>query len=216
MRSFKHHISATSHLDEIRIPLPKSLVSRLQEGISKFDIELDELFVETPPKNSSKQSLYELQELEKLAKSGFCSELIEMPIIGIVESIMDSNEIHLAEPSRRKLVGVLHDVRTACLELQYRYGRIRPRKLAEVVGIKLPTTYSHQDSTPSYPSTRSTQMEFISLYMGERFEKLEKTLSNTAEEVNSALMRSALNYRSDIEASKELARYLFNSLKRKM
>jgi hypothetical protein len=217
MRSFKYHLLSAQELDALCFgAAPKSVVRRLQEGISKFEIEVDDLFVDTPPNNSSKRTKYELEELAKLSKPGYHSGLVELPILGITQALLDENYLHLPDPSRKRMVSILHDVRTACLALQYEYRRIRPRSLAEHYGISLPDTYKDQDSTPSYPSTRSTQVAFLALYLGERFGKLEDDLYRLSEETDAALMASALHYRSDIEASHELARYLFTTLKRKL
>jgi len=217
MRSFKHHLLSAQELDALRFDAaPKSVVRRLQEGISKFEIDVSDLFVDTPPANSSKRTKYELEELATLAKPGFSSGLIEMPILGIVQSLLDESGLHLPDPSRKRMVSVLHDVRTACLALQYEYRRVRPRVLADQYGISLPDTYKDQDATPSYPSTRGTQIAFLALYLGERFAKIEDELYRLSEETDRSLMVSALHYRSDIEASHELARYLFNALKRKL
>jgi hypothetical protein len=217
MRSFKKHLSSIQELDSLRIAsTPKSISRRLDEGISKFEIDLSDLFVDTPPLNSSKRTKYELEELVRLAKPGYASGLLEMPSIQSVQSVLDENNVHLPEPSRKRAVAVLHDVRTACLALQYQYGRVRPRTIAEHYGISLPDTYKDQDGTPSYPSTRSTQMSFLALYLGERFVKLQDELYRLSEETDAALMASALHFRSDIEASHELARYLFTTLKRKL
>ena len=217
MRSFKHHLSATRELDSLRFTsAPKSIRRRLDEGISRFEVDISDLFVDTPPLNSSKRTKYELEELAKLAKPGFSSVFIEMPTIGLAQSVLDEHSTHLPEPSRKRMVSVLHDVRTACLALQYQYGRARPRIIAEHYGMSLPDTYKDQDKTPSYPSTRSTQISFLALYLGERFVKLQDQLYRLSEETDAALLASALHYRSDIEASHELARYLFNTLKRKL
>lgn len=217
MRSFKHHLTTSQDLDSLRFgSTPKPVVRRLQEGISKFEIDVTDLFVDTPPSNSSKRTKYELEELAKLSKSRFNSGLVEFPTIGLAQSVLDEHGVHLPDPSRKRIVSVLHDVRTACLALQYQYGRVRPRVLADHYGVSLPDTYKDQDATPSYPSTRSTQVAFLALYLGERFVKLENALYRLSEETDAALMASALNYRSDIEASHELARYLFTTLKRKL
>lgn len=217
MRSFKTHLSSAKELDALRVgSIPKQVVRRLEEGLSKFEIDLDDLFVDTPPANSSKRTKYELEELAKLSKPGFQSGLVEMPIMQIAQAILDENDVHLPDPSRKRMVTVLHDVRTACLALQYEYRRVRPRTLAEHYSISLPDTYKDQDATPSYPSTRSTQIAFLALYLGERFVKIENDLYRMSEETDAALMASALHYRSDIEASHELARYLFTTLKRKL
>jgi hypothetical protein len=217
MRSFKHHLLSVQQLDALRFDAaPKTVIRRLDEGLSKFEIDISDLFVDTPPTNSSKRSKYELEELAKLAKPGFYSGLVELPVMEIVQVILDEHNLHLPDPSRKRMVSVLHDVRTACLALQYEYRRIRPRTLAEHYGISLPDTYKNQDSTPSYPSIRSTQMSFLTLYLGERFTKIEDDMYRLSEETDAALMASALHYRSDIEASHELARYLFSVLKRKL
>jgi hypothetical protein len=217
MRSFKHHLLSAQELDALRFgAAPKPVIRRLQEGISKFEIDVSELFVDTPPSNSSKRTKYELEELSKIAKPGFYSGLVELPVMGLVQAVLDESDTHLPDPSRKRMVAVLHDVRTACLALQYQYARVRPRSLAEHYGISLPDTYKEQDATPCYPSTRSTQVAFLALYLGERFVKLENELHRLSEETDAALMASALHYRSDIEASHELARYLFNTLKRKL
>ena len=217
MRSFKHHLSTAQELDALRFgATPKAVIRRLEEGISKFEIGVSDLYVDAPPTNSSKRTKYELDELVKLAKPGFASGLVELPIMNLVQALLDENDLHLPDPSRKRMVSVLHDVRTACLALQYEYRRIRPRSLAEHYGISLPDTYKVQDATPSYPSTRGTQVAFLALYLGERFGKLEDDLYRLSEETDAALMASALHYRSDIEASHELARYLFTTLKRKL
>jgi len=217
MRSFKHHLLSAQELDALRgNAAPKAVIRRLEEGISKFETDVSDLFVDTPPKNSSKQTKYELEELAKIAKPGFSSGLVELPILEIVQSLLNENNLYLPDPSRKRMGSVLHDVRTGCLALQYEYRRLRPRALAEHYNISLPDTYKHQDSTPSYPSTRSTQVAFLALYLGERFVKLEDDLHQLSQETDAALMASALHYRSDIEASHELARYLFNTLKRKL
>lgn len=217
MRSFKHHLLSAQELDALSFAsVPKPVVRRLEEGISKFEIDVDDLFVDSPPSNSSKRTKYELEELAKLAKPGYFSGLIELPVMGLAQALLDENSLHLPDPSRKRMVAVLHDVRTACLALQYEYRRVRPRTLAEHYGISLPDTYKDQDVTPSYPSTRSTQVSFLALYLGERFAKLEDDLHRLSQETDAALMASALHYRSDIEASHELARYLFTTLKRKL
>jgi hypothetical protein len=217
MRSFKHHLSTAQELDALCFgAAPKPVVRRLQEGISKFEIDVSDLFVDHPPSNSSKRTKYELEELAKLSKPGFHSGLIELPVMEITQALLDENGLHLPDPSRKRMVSVLHDVRTACLALQYEYRRIRPRSLAEHYRISLPDTYKDQDATPSYPSTRSTQVAFLALYLGERFAKIENDLHRLSQETDAALMASALHYRSDIEASHELARYLFTTLKRKL
>jgi hypothetical protein len=217
MRSFKHHLSTAQELDALHFgATPKAVVRRLEEGISKFEIDVSDLYVDAPPTNSSKRTKYELEELVKLAKPGFSSGLIELPVMNLVQALLDENDLHLPDPSRKRMVSVLHDVRTACLALQYEYRRIRPRALAEHCGISLPDTYKDQDANPSYPSTRGTQVAFLALYLGERFGKLEDDLYRLSEETDAALMASALHYRSDIEASHELARYLFTTLKRKL
>ena len=217
MRSFKTHLSSAKELDALRFgSAPKQVIRRLEEGLSKFEIGLDDLFVDVPPTNSSKRTKYELEELAKLAKPGYYSGLIELPVMGLVQAVLDERDMHLPDPSRKRMVTVLQDVRTACLSLQYQHGRIRPRGLAEHYGISLPDTYKDQDATPSYPSTRSTQVAFLALYLGERFAKIENDLYRLSEETDAALMASALHYRSDIEASHELARYLFTTLKRKL
>jgi len=217
MRSFKHHLLSAQELDALRgNNASKAVIRRLEEGISKFETDVSDLFVDAPPKNSSKQTKYELEELAKLSKQKKYSNLVELPIIEITQTILNENDLHLPDPSRKRMGSVLHDVRTACLALQYEYRRVRPRVLADHYGISLPDTYKDQDSTPSYPSTRSTQVAFLALYLGERFAKLENDMHQLSEKTDAALMESALHYRSDIEASHELARYLFNTLKRKL
>jgi len=217
MRSFKHHLSTAQELDALRFSTtPKAVIRRLEEGISKFEIDVSDLYVDAPPTNSSKRTKYELEELVKLAKPGFTSGFIELPIMNLAQALLDENNLHLPDPSRKRMVSVLHDVRTACLALQYEYRRVRPRVLADHYGISLPDTYKDQDATPSYPSTRGTQIAFLALYLGERFAKLENDLYRLSEETDRSLMASALHYRSDIEASHELARYLFTTLKRKL
>ena len=217
MRSFRQHLGKNGKLDDMRVAPPsRSVLSRLDEGVSKFEIDLDDIYLDNTPLNSSKRAQYELEELAKLTRSECNTALIETPILALVGGVLDEHGVYIPEPSRKRMIGVLYDVRTACLSLQYHHGRVRPRTLAEVYGIKLPPTYCEKDTTPSYPSTRSTQFSFLALYLGERFPNHEEDFIKLSEDLDRSLMSSALHYRSDIESSHELARYLFNALKRKM
>ena len=93
MRSFKHHLSTAQELDALHFgATPKAVVRRLEEGISKFEIDVSDLYVDAPPTNSSKRTKYELEELVKLAKPGFSSGLIELPVMNLVQALLDEND----------------------------------------------------------------------------------------------------------------------------
>lgn len=217
MKSFKHHLLSAKELNALRITrIPKPLAARISEGITRFEVGLSDLYLADPPLNSSKRTKYELEELAKHGNRNHNPNLIELKVSHLLSALFDEHSVHLPAPSYKRMNTVLREVRTACTTLQYQYGRIRPRVLAAHYGITLPDTYKHHDATPSYPSTRSTQMAFLELYLGERLPKLEPHLHTLSQDTDRSLLCSALHYRSDIEASHELARYLFTALKRKL
>lgn len=217
MHSFKNHLITTRELDSLRFTASKpSIKKRIDEGISRFEIGLDDVYVSDPPTNSSKVTKYEIEELAKLSRGIVDRVLIEAPIREMLDQVFVESSVYVPEPTRKRLFSVLYDVKTTCLALQYEHRRVRPRVIAESYGVTLPDTYKALENSPSYPSTRSTQLAFLALYLGERFAGIEPHITDLSQRVDDSLMRSCLHYRSDIDASHELARYLFTATKRKL
>jgi hypothetical protein len=216
MRCFKQHSDTSKALDALRHSAVTSRVGkRLSEGVSAFDVELPDVYLDAPPQNSSTRTKYELEELVKLKGKLFLPNLIEASMREIVGSVLEDHGIRLPELSQKRLFSALYDVRTVCFAVQYEHRRPRPRVVAPHYGVVLPDTYKAYDNTPSYPSARSVQMAFVELYLGDRRPELESSLHELTQQTDHALMCTGCHYRSDIEASHELARQLFTTLKRK-
>lgn len=216
MRCFKQHSDTSKTLDALRHPVVTSRIGkRLNEGVSAFEVELREVYLDAPPQNSSTRTKYELEELVKLKGKSCLPNLIEASLREVVGSVLEDHGVCLPELSQKRLFSALYDVRTVCFAVQYEHRRPRPRVVAPHYGVALPDTYKAYDNTPSYPSTRSTQMAFVELYLSDRRPDLETSLHELAQQTDHALMCTGCHYRSDIEASHELARQLFTTLKRK-
>lgn len=172
--------------------------------------------LESPPLNSSKQTLQELQELSDITKNidDNDKKLIDIvdkdPITFFLPVLKDYG----LEFPKKEFDSIYKPVYDLIMVIKYFYNRPRPYQLASKFDIKINVTTTKTHQTPSYPSGHTAYAELAKQLILYKyvdkvpFDRVDRIVRLTGE----ARMKQGIHYRSDIIAGQKLISMIFPHL----
>jgi hypothetical protein len=190
--------------------------------MAKSDL-LDDVFAKFSdlvlPKNGSNQILKDLQNVSNAVNSLKENEkelgyyrAIDKNLYVVFQDWCARRGFE-TENLKDKLEPILIDVNALIYKLKYHYQRIRPKQLAELLGVDTFLSYgSTSADSPSFPSGHSLQI----CVLGGLLQKAKPELSNAIEEFANQVMRSrfvmGLHFKHDIDIAKEISQEILGNV----
>ncbi len=171
-----------------------------------LDKHFDSLKNFTPPRNSSKATREELNNLvdltnelsadpERLKKYKAYDEELEKTFADIsLRFGFDENVISMID-------SLFDDLNPFIAKLKMHFNRARPYQLAYAYKLKLFPFLSVTSSSPSYPSGHAMQAKVISYVLGNHFPENYDYFENLANDICYSRQYMGLHYPSDIDYS---------------
>jgi hypothetical protein len=176
------------------------------EATSFLDKHFDSLSKFTPPRNSSKATREELNNLVDLT-----NELSNEPIR--LEKYLNYDhelektfaEVITSMQVPEELVQVVDslfdDINPLLAKLKMHFNRARPYQIAYAYKLKLFPFESFSAQTPSYPSGHALQSKVICYVLGNHLPELYEYFENLANDICYSRQYLGLHYPSDIDFS---------------
>lgn len=169
--------------------------------------------VEPPPSNTSKKTIEELKELEKM--SHFKSKDIMKDMKDFDVAQIKPFEDYLKENSLdfdfKMLNKILKQGEILGLKLKKKFNRPRPHQIAPKMGLNIMYHDLKTDDTPAYPSNHSLISSLIALYLSSLHPKHEKGFMDIADRIGMSRLYGGTHYRSDHESARKLAKDIMKS-----
>lgn len=190
-------------------PLQKHL-PYLEEGKSPLEKLIPQLIKFTFPKNSSKGTREELNQLvdyidevkkypEMLKRyRAYDASLTKMFAQVIIEQNLGDKGAELVDQ-------LLDDTLPLILKLKFYFQRPRPYQLGEYYKIKLFPFESKSDNSPSYPSGHALQARLICYVLGNHFPEKFDFFESLSRDIEYSRLYLGLHYQSDIDYSLYIA-----------
>jgi hypothetical protein len=179
-------------------------------GINYFKI------IPKPPSDGSESTKKDLKELEQLTSS-LSNEDIRL-IYSVNREPRDLFDRYLMafrlKVPQQLLVNIYNYFDVIITDLKYLHNRTRPISLSEIHNVKINVYKSEEDTnqTPSYPSQHSAYAYCIAQMCSRLFPDHKQQLFRIADRCGEAKILQGVNYRSDIQASKQLVSKLYNKV----
>lgn len=190
-------------------PLQKHL-PYLEDGKSPLEKLIPQLIKFTFPKNSSKGTREELNQLvdyiEEVKKypemlkryRAYDASLTKV----FAQVIIEQN---LGEKGAELVDQLLDDTLPLILKLKFYFQRPRPYQLGEYYKIKLFPFESKSDNSPSYPSGHALQARLICYVLGNHFPEKFDFFENLSKDIEYSRIYLGVHYPSDIDYSLYIA-----------
>ena len=194
-------------------PSQKHLPS-LEENASFLDKLFPQLSKFTFPKNSSKATREELNELVDNVNT-----LIEDPdtlkryraydasLTAIFAQVII--EQGLGDKGATLIDQLIDDTVPLIMKLKFHFQRPRPYQLAEYYKLKLFPFYSRSDQSPSYPSGHAVQARVICHVLGNHFPEKFDYFESLATDVQYSRIYMGVHFPSDVEYALFVAETIF-------
>lgn len=169
--------------------------------------------VDSPPSNTSKETIEELKELEKM--SHFKSKDIMKDMKDFDVAQVKPFEDYLKENSLdfdfKMLNKILKQGEILGLKLKKKFNRPRPHQIAPKMGLNIMYHDLKTDDTPAYPSNHSLISSLIALYLSSLHPKHEKGFMDIADRIGISRLYGGTHYRSDHDSARKLAKDILKS-----
>lgn len=173
----------------------------------------------SPPSNTSKQTL---NELELVSKSTLNRSDSDVALVNRIDQDLDSFFIDLTTEYRVEypydsIKEFYYVIKPILMNLKGQWNRPRPAQLATFYNIDINVILTDTHHTPSYPSGHTVYSSLVALILKNIYpvidqRKLDILVSNTAK----ARVLQGVHFPSDNKASLVLTKFLFNKLKDKI
>lgn len=190
-------------------PLQKHL-PYLEEGKSPLEKLIPQLIKFTFPKNSSKGTREELNQLVD-----YIDEVKKYPEMLKRYRAYDASltkifaqviiEQNLGDKGAELVDQLLDDTLPLILKLKFYFQRPRPYQLGEYYKIKLFPFESKSDNSPSYPSGHALQARLICYVLGNHFPEKFDFFESLSRDIEYSRLYLGLHYQSDIDYSLYIA-----------
>jgi|GEM_PF-1232771 hypothetical protein len=171
--------------------------------------------VDPPPSNTSKETIEELKELEKM--SHFKSKDIMKDMKDFDVAQVKPFEDYLKQNSLdfdfKMLNKILKQGEILGLKLKKKFNRPRPHQIAPKMGLNIMYHDLKTDDTPAYPSNHSLISSLIALYLSSLYPKHEKGFMDIADRIGISRLYGGTHYRSDHDSARKLAKDIMKSWK---
>ena len=152
--------------------------------------------VDPPPSNTSKETIEELKELEKM--SHFKSKDIMKDMKDFDVAQVKPFEDYLKENSLdfdfKMLNKILKQGEILGLKLKKKFARPRPHQIAPKMGLNIMYHDLKTDDTPAYPSNHSLISSLIALYLSSLHPKHEKGFMDIADRIGISRLYGGTHY----------------------
>lgn len=178
----------------------------LEENKSSLEKHIPQLIKFTFPKNSSKATREELNQLvdyiEDLKKDEQAQKRYKAYDISLTnvfaQVIIQQN---LGEKGADLVDKLLDDTLPLLIKLKFYFQRPRPYQLAEHYKLKLFPFESKSDESPSYPSGHALQSKLICYVLGNHFPEKFDYFERLAKDIEYSRLYMGIHYQSDIDYS---------------
>jgi hypothetical protein len=182
----------------------------LEENKSFLEKHIPQLIKFTFPKNSSKGTREELNQLvdyvDTLKTDGeaikryraYDTSLEKVFAQVIMEQDLGDKGIELIDQ-------LLDDTKPLIIKLKFYFQRPRPYQLAEHYKVKLFPFSSKSDDSPSYPSGHALQAKLICYVLGNHFPQKYDYFENLCKDIEYSRQYLGIHYPSDIDYSLYIA-----------
>lgn len=185
-------------------------------------VKLDDIYVNIdwknlispPPKNSSQQTINELQYLSELTKyiSDTDKELILLvddEPLKLFDKLLQKYKIEFPKKQFNKIYKPTYDL---VMKIKYYYNRPRPYQLAEKLDVPLNYLRTKTHQTPSYPSGHTVYATLAADLLYYMYPQISKNdLMDPVQKTGKGRMLQGIHYKSDIDAAIILSHKLFNN-----
>jgi len=190
--------------------------------MSKSDL-LDDVFEKysqlTFPKNGSREVLKELQDIQNAVKGVSLNEqeinfyrAIDKGLFAVFKDFVARRGFEI-DNLNEKIEPIILDVNSLIFKLKYHYQRIRPKQLAELLGVDDFISYTSTTSdTPSFPSGHAVQVCVLANLLKQAKPELESGITEFANQVMKSRFVMGLHFKSDIDMANEIADEICSSV----
>lgn len=191
-------------LDSIEYGNPNRDLLPLLEGSSFLDKHIEALSQFTPPKNSSKATREELNQLvdmtnllqehpETLKRYISYDIALERTFAGVIQ------RMQLGEELIQMIDWLFDDLNPLIAKLKMKFQRPRPYQLAHAYRLKLFPYKSLTSDSPSYPSGHALQARTICYVLGNHIPEQFAFFEKLANDILYSRTYLGLHYQSDID-----------------
>jgi len=185
---------------------PKSFNKK--EADKLFDDKWLEMEVPEPPKNNSRQTLAEINEI--IDRREMLSDFDKKVYINTNEDTSYYIKEHLDGQDLEYDLRVIERITDSAKHIgryyKNKFNRPRPRQIAEKLGIDK-FSYDKLDTTesPSYPSNHALQARMVAHYYGEKYPAQKKYLLKAADMSAEGRINAGVHYPSDKQCAYMIA-----------
>ncbi len=188
----------------------------MTRDITLFDTD-SPFKIDPPPSNDSEETHAELLEIAdrmELATSEKRHKAQEFDLRYSDEFI--GYCIHHNLPvNKSKIMRMVHEMSAMDRKVKFHFNRPRPKQMANIRGMKLPSSYAITADTPSYPSGHSAGSLTLALYLSNLFPSHKQEFLNMAEECGMSRILLGVHFPSDHDAGVSLGEQFYKRLKDK-
>jgi hypothetical protein len=170
----------------------------------------------TPPSNTSKQTI---AELELVSKSTLNRDSQDLKLVKLIDQNPDQpfvdllQEYKLEYPSD-KVAEFYNLIKPIILNVKGLWNRPRPAQLAKYYNIPIDVVETDTHHTASYPSGHTVYSSLVALILQHYYPKVDsRKLNILVQNTAKARVLQGVHYPSDNKASLVLSQFLFNKLK---
>ena len=174
------------------------------------DFDVSQFMSNPQNRNSSPETLSELQELETII-----SDINVKKADDIEKYFKDYLKSIGLEYPKEEVKSLLDDTRGIIYKLKYYYNRPRPAQVAKALGLKFHDEPLDTAKTPSYPSGHSTQGRLIGKFLASIYPEHSDEIMKISDEISNARLVAKVHFPSDSVFGLELGDALFKYFNRR-
>ena len=184
-----------------------------------FGDEWKDILLPEPPKNSSRQTMDELQEIAH--RQSMLSEFdkkvyknTDKDTAYYVKQYLDEQDLEWDEDVAEDIMDTVKHIGR---HYKNHFNRPRPYQVAEKLGVEIDDMETTTVNSPAYPSNHALQARMVALYYGDKFPAHKKYLLRAADMSAEGRVNAGVHYPSDKQVAYLIADTLFdNHLKKDM
>jgi len=207
------YIKEVTNIDSLIFHKNPPKKPKYKEAKKLFGEDWKDMVLPEPPKNSSRQTMDELEDIahRQSMLTDFEKQIYkntDHDTSYYIKEFLEEQDLEWSEDDMEK---IKDSVKHIGRHYKNRYNRPRPSQVAKKLGVKIDSLDTDTINSPAYPSNHALQARAVALFYGDKYPQYKKYLLKAADMSAEGRINAGVHYPSDKQVAYLIADTLFDN-----